>query len=202
LYCWNFKLTRHRLLAEKRLLKMRRSDWNLGFAMSACLIVLLVRLSARAQAQGNTNLAIAMDVTSSISLVFNSYPGGCPLSNSGTNSVGLNMGWADNVGDYTGCANYSLLGSTYTVSTPFYLDVEVQNSTSTQYDLRAWMSTANPNGKVTFQLNSMALPYSRPSAAQQTNSYGPVMETFGIQVMKQVPDMVINFTVQFEATAR
>ncbi|MGA2989349.1 MAG: hypothetical protein ABSD88_02655 [Candidatus Korobacteraceae bacterium] len=184
---------------------MPKPGWNTGFVLSACLIVLLMRLSARAQMQGSTSLDISMQMTSSISLVFNSYPGGCPLSNSGTSSVGLNLGWADNFSPgYSGCGTYSGgNGTTYTVSTPFYLDVEVQNSSSTQYDLRVWMSAPTPiPGKVNFLLNGATLTNTRPAGAQQTNSYGPVMETFGISVQKQVAATALNFTAQFEATAR
>jgi hypothetical protein len=184
---------------------MPRPYWKTKFALSACLIVLLTKLSARAQGQGSTNLDVTMQLTSSISLVFDTYPGGCALANSGTNSVGLNLGWADNFPPgYSGCGSYSGgNGTTYTVSTPFYLDVEVQNSTSTQYALRVWMSAPNPiPGKVSFLLNGAALTNTRPATAQQTNSYGKIMETFGISVQKQVTSQVLDFTAQFEATAQ
>lgn len=175
--------------------------WNTRFVLSACLLVLLSRASARAQGQGNTNLDVTMQLTSSISLVFNTYPGGCPLANSGTNSVGLNMGWANNTGGHGGCATYALAGSTYTVSTPFYLNVTVQNSTSTQYALRVWMSSAIP-ARVSFLLNGVTLPAAQPGTAQQTNNYGQIMETFGISVRNAAPAQVLSFTVQFQATAQ
>ncbi len=157
-------------------------------------------VGARASARP-TNLDVTMQVTPSISLVFNTYPGGCTLANSGTNSVGLNMGWANNTGGHGGCATYSLNGTTYTVSTPFYLNVQVQNSTSTKYALRAWVSSTIP-ASVSFLLNGATLPAAQPGTAQQTNSYGQIMETFGISVRNAAAAQVVGFTVQFQATSQ
>ena len=175
----------------------------MSFALGVCLMALLTGLSARAQTQGSTTLDITMQLTSSISLVFNSYSGGCPLANSGTSIVGLNLGWANNTGGYLSCASYTCTGypcTRYSLSTPFWLDVEVTNSTSTQYGLRVWVSTAAKTG-VTYLLGTKTLTYSRPSTATQTNSYGPLQETLQVRVNNTVQPAVVNFTAQFEATA-
>jgi hypothetical protein len=165
----------------------------------ACLV-----LAGRAYAQGNATLSISLQAQSSISLVFNNYPGACSLTNAGTNSVGLYLGWATqpSQGQHGGCGQYTVInGNTYQMSSAFYLEVDVSNSTSTQYDLRAWVSTPIP-GKVTYWLSGTQLGAARPSAALQTNAYGSSVQTFATQVAKQVQAGTLTATVQFEATAR
>lgn len=182
---------------------MRRSGWNLRVVLAVCLVVLLTRLPARAQGQGSTSLDVGIELVSSISLVFDTSSGGCPLANSGTNSVGLNLGWANNTGGHLSCATYTCTGNPctrYTLTTPFGLDVEVTNSTSTQYGLRVWISTANITG-VTYRLGTHTLPYARPGTATQTNSYGLFQESLQVRVNNTVAARVLSFTVQFEATA-
>ena len=97
--------------------------------------------------------------------MFNSYTGGCTLANSGTSNVGLNLGWANNTGGHSSCASYTCSGNPctrYTLSTPVGLDVEVTNSTSTQYGLRVWVSTVAQTG-VTYLLGTITLAHSRPN---------------------------------------
>jgi len=177
-----------------------------GWAV-ACLCAILLLGSLPAFAQGAGALTVSLHVNSSISLVFNSYPAGpgvCPLTGSGTNNAGLNLGWATQPagGTHGGCGQYTVVNnSTYQMSSPFYLDVEVFNLSSSQYDLRAWVASAPP-GQVAFLLNSQTLTPSRTSAPQQTNAYGSTTETFAIQVQKQVPAGTLSGTVEFEATAK
>ena len=166
----------------------------------ACLVV---PLAAGAQTQGNAMLSFSMDATSSISLVFNSYAPGagvCQLSNSGTNSVGLNLGWANGTGGHGGCPAYSHVGTTYTVSTPFYLDVEVSNSTSTSYALQVWVTPAPP-ANAQYLLNGVQLPSVKGATQQAHNAYGNTTETFGVTVANSVTAQTFSFVANFQATA-
>jgi hypothetical protein len=167
----------------------------------ACWIVLL---AVSAHAQGNATLLFSLDAQPSISLVFKSYPGACSLSNAGTNNVGLYLGWATqpSQGQHGGCGQYTVInGNTYQMSSAFYLEVDISNSASTQYDLRAWVSSPIP-GKVSNWLSGTQLGTARPSAPLQTNAYGSSVQTFATQIGKQVAAGMETVTVQFEATAR
>jgi hypothetical protein len=180
---------------------------NLGPWVIAVVIATFLLGSIPAAAQATGTLSLSLQVQSSISLVFNSYPAGpgvCQLTGSGTNNASLYLGWATQpaVGAHGGCGQYTVIdGSTYQMSSPFYLEVDVWNLASSQYDLRAWVSSAVP-GKVAFLLNSQTLAGARPPTPIQTNAYGSTTETFAVQVQKQVPAGMVNATVQFEATAK
>src|SRR3977135_2764572 len=82
----------------------------------------LCLLAASAGAQTSTGqLTITMNVQSSISLIFQNNPavgtpGFCPLINSGTNNVGLDLGTAQFPGSShsSACVNYThLTGAVY-----------------------------------------------------------------------------------------
>jgi hypothetical protein len=87
------------------------------------------------------------------------------------------------------------------MSSAFYLEVDISNSASTQYDLRAWVSSPIP-GKVSNWLSGTQLGTALPGTPLQTNAYGSSVQTFATQIGKQVAAGMETVTVQFEATAR
>ena len=163
------------------------------------------------KAQGGTaatHLMITADLTSSISLVFDNSPsagspGFCPLSNPGTNNVGLNLGTASYTGgDTLSCVNWAQLpGNYYQVSSAFEVVVSAANTNSPNYRLAAEISTAPP-ANVFWLVNNTTLTNTGFTTLDTADSYGtPVTKTLQVQVMRWVAAQTLSETITFLATA-
>jgi hypothetical protein len=149
-----------------------------------------------------------LSVQSSISLVFNNNPnvgtaGFCPLSNAGTNTVGLDLGTAAFPGNsYQGCGTYAHIGgATYQVSSSFDVLVTKSNSSSPNYRLAAQISTAPPNN-VQWLINNVALNNTGFTTLDNRDNYGQsVTKTLQVQVRNNVASGVLLETITFLATA-
>src|SRR5215472_10541533 len=121
--------------------------------------VLLAAMTARAQSAG-AQLTLSMTVQSTIGLIFQNNAavgtnGFCPLTNSGTNNVGLDLGIASFPGgsDSLSCVAYTHIGTaSYQVSSAFDVLVTKANTSSPNYRLAAEISTAPP-ANVVWQVN-------------------------------------------------
>jgi hypothetical protein len=188
-------------------------DCNFNFGGKKALIVLgglLSLLTANAGAQTSSGqLTITMNVQSSITLVFQNNPavgttGFCPLTNAGTNSVGLDLGTASFPGNFhtSACVNYThLTGAVYEVSSAFDVVVSKANSSSPNYRLAAQISTPPP-ANVTWLLNNVTLTSVGLTTLDTTDNYGtPITKTLQVQVKNTVAAQVLAETITFLATA-
>jgi hypothetical protein len=188
-------------------------DCNFNFGRKKALIVLgglLSLLAANAGAQTSSGqLTITMNVQSSITLVFQNNPavgttGFCPLTNAGTNSVGLDLGTASFPGNFhtSACVNYThLTGAVYEVSSAFDVVVSKANSSSPNYRLAAQISTPPP-ANVTWLLNNVTLTSVGLTTLDTTDNYGtPITKTLQVQVKNTVAPQVLAETITFLATA-
>jgi hypothetical protein len=166
-------------------------------------------LAASAGAQTSSGqLTITMTVQSSISLIFKNNAsvgtnGFCPLTNAGTNSVGLDLGTASfpNGSDSLACVAYSHVGGAmYQVSSAFDVVVSKSNSSSLNYRLAAQISTTPP-ADVTWLLNNVVLS-TASTALDPSDSYGAsITKTLQVQVKNTVAAQVLQETITFLATA-
>jgi len=168
--------------------------------------------SVAALGQGQTGIAqltITMTVQSSISLVFQDNPavgtnGFCPLTNSGTNNVGLDLGSASFTGgDSLACVGFirNVGGGHYQVSSAFDVVVTKANSSSPNYRLAAQISTAPP-ANVIWLINNIALTNSAFTQLDAADNYAtPITKTLQVQVKNPVPAQVLQETITFLATA-
>src|SRR5712672_844864 len=143
-----------------------KCNFNFGgvkaLLMMGGLVCLLVSSAAAQTSSGQ--LTITMNVQSSITLVFQNNPsvgttGFCPLTNAGTNNVGLDLGTASFPGNFhtSACVNYThLTAAVYQVSSAFDVVVSKANSSSPNYRLAAEISTVPP-ANVTWLLNNVTL---------------------------------------------
>jgi len=183
-----------------------------SFGGSKALFALLVLflLGAAGQAQTSSGqLSITMTVQSSISLIFQNNPsvgnaGFCPLTNAGTNNVGLDMGTASFPGNFhtSTCVNYQHLNAAfYEVSSAFDVVVSKSNSSSPNYRLAAEISTAPPVG-VIWLLNNVTLSNTAFAQVDAGDTYDtPITKTLQVQVRNNVPTQVLQETITFLATA-
>jgi hypothetical protein len=157
----------------------------------------------------SAQLSISLTVQSSINLVFNNNPsvgavGFCPLSNAGTNNVGLDLGVASFPGgsDTLACVSYTHLNSAvYQVSSAFDVQVTKSNSSSPNYRLAAQISTTPP-ANVSWLLNNTLLNSAAFTTLDLANNYGQaITKTLQVQVKNTVPSQILQETITFLATA-
>jgi len=190
-----------------------RFDFSFGGFRRALLITGVLSLlasSIQANAQSSSGqLSITMNVQSSISLIFDDNanvgnPGFCPLTNAGTNNVGLDMGTAAFPGSFhtSTCVNYQHLNAAfYEVSSAFDVIVSKANSSSPNYRLAAEISTAPPVG-VIWLLNNVTLSNTAFTQLDAADNYGQrITKTLQVQVRNNVPAQLLQETITFLATA-
>jgi hypothetical protein len=185
---------------------------TIALAIWRVLPLFCLLFTSLAWSQGQTtsgNLAVSLTVQGSIGLVFNNNPavgtnGFCPLSNAGTNNVGLDLGTASFPGgsDSLACVTYSHVGAAaYQVSSAFDVVVSKANSSSANYRLSAEISTAPP-ANVTWLVNNIALSNTAFTALDASDAYGTaVTKTLQVQVKNIVPSQTLQETITFLATA-
>lgn len=189
-------------------MKTQRSFDGKKIALVLGLLAAFSTLPAAAQTN-SAQLTINLSVQSSITLVFNNNPsvgstGFCPLSNAGTNNVGLDLGSASFPGgsDSLACVAYAHLGgAVYQVSSAFDVVVTKSNSSSANYRLAAEISTAPP-ANVSWLLNNITLSNTTFTTLDSTDNYGQsITKTLQVQVKNTVPAQALQETVTFLATA-
>jgi hypothetical protein len=185
---------------------------HLNFGGRNTLLMLggmLCLLAASADAQTSSGqLTITMTVQSSISLVFQNNPavgtaGFCPLTNSGTNNVGLDLGTATFPGgsDSLACVAYSHIGGAmYQVSSAFDVMVKKANSSSPNYRLAAQISTTPP-ASVSWLIDNVALTTAFTTLDTTDNYSTAITKTLQVQVKNTVAAQVLLETITFLATA-
>lgn len=181
-----------------------------GFRAVVLVAACLLAASIHAQAQSSSGqLTINMTVQSSISLIFDDNPsvgtpGFCPLTNAGTNNVGLDLGTAAFPGNFhtSTCVNYThITAAFYQVSSAFDVIVSKSNSSSPSYALAAQISTPPPVG-VVWLLNNVTLTTTGFTPLDAADNYGQrITKTLQVQVRNNVPAQVLQETITFLATA-
>jgi hypothetical protein len=171
---------------------------------------LLCLLASSASAQTSSGqLTITMSVQSSITLVFQNNPavgttGFCPLTNAGTNNVGLDFGTAAFPGSFhtSACVNYQhLTAAVYQVSSAFDVVVSKSNSSSPNYRLAAQISTPPP-ANVSWLLNNVTLTTAGFTTLDTADNYAtPITKTLQVQVKNTVAAQPLLETITFLATA-
>jgi hypothetical protein len=180
---------------------------KLPLLVGFCILFLV---TGRSLGQTNSaQLTVNLSVQSSISLVFNNNPavgsnGFCPLTNAGTNNVGLDLGTASFAGgsDSLACVAYIHLTNTiYQVSSAFDVVVTKANTSSPNYRLAAEISTAPP-ANVTWLVNNITLTNTAFTTLDASDNYSTaVTKTLQVQVKNTVPAQALVETITFLATA-
>jgi hypothetical protein len=172
--------------------------------------LVLLSVAAPLSAQTTAQFTITATVQPSITLVFNNNPsvgstGFCPLTSSGTNAVGLDLGSASFTGGSTlACVAFSHVGGAhYQVASSFDVLVSKANTTSPNYRLSAQISTPPPSADVAWLLSNQTLTTAMTALTADTaNAYGTAKtKTLQVQVKNNVAAGTLSETVTFLATA-
>ncbi|HEV7454702.1 MAG TPA: hypothetical protein VGO07_05580 [Candidatus Saccharimonadales bacterium] len=175
-------------------------------ALMACCVLLLICSHAQGQTTATGKLTVSGRVQGSLGLVFNNNPavgtnGFCPLTNAGTNNVGLDMGTASyTTGDSLACVTFFRGFGFYLVSSSFDVVVTKANVTSPNYQLAASLSTTPP-ANVFWNVNFTLLSTTFTTIQAANNYAAPVTETLGVIVNQNVPQQTLFETINFLATA-
>jgi hypothetical protein len=189
-------------------MKARFSTGIREVVLATAVFLATTPLAASAQT-GSAQLSISLTVQSSITLVFNNNPnvgqvGFCPLTNAGTNNVGLDLGAASFPGNTfnSTCAAYTHLNASfYQVSSAFDVLVSKSNSSSPSYRMAAEISTPPPAG-VIWLINNITLNSTGFTNLDAADTYAqPVTKTLQVQVKNNVPSQILQETITFLATA-
>ena len=156
---------------------------------------------------GTARVTVNANVQGSIGLVFLNNAavgtnGFCPLTNAGTNNVGLDMGSASfTTGDSLACVQFFQFFGFYVVDSAFDVVVTKANSTSANYQLAASLATAPPTN-VFWTINTFTVLSTTFTTIQNNNNYGQrVTETLGVVVNQNVPAQTLFETINFLATS-
>lgn len=135
----------------------------LALAMSAACVA-----SAQTTSTGTLNVQLVNG--SGIVLVFNTDASGVTLSNAGTASATLAFGNVSEYGTLNSNITRTVGTSTFTVSTPFDVNVVESGTSSVSYNLSASLNAAPPTG-ITLQIDTVTLSTSS-QVISTSNSYG------------------------------
>jgi hypothetical protein len=106
-------------------------------------VVAFAAATASAQATSSGGLTTTATVNGSINLLFNSDASGVTLTGSGTNAATLAFGNVSAYGSLSANVGRSVGGISFTVSSPFDVQVSKVNSASANYTLKAQLNTAD-----------------------------------------------------------
>jgi hypothetical protein len=170
------------------------------------LSVLLCGAVNAQTAQGTINATLIN--RSGIAIVFDSDPAGVTLGSTGTPAATLNIGTISAYGPLSaGLTRSNVSSASFTVSTPFDVNVEIGGITSPNYTLTAQLASAAPTG-LTCKIDSLTL-----STAVQTVSTAGTYNTdaqhnFSLVVSAASPagggpavNTPLTSTINFVATA-
>jgi hypothetical protein len=167
----------------------------------ASLLASAIPASAAATATGT--LGVTATVAASIKLVFNTDASGVTLGGTGTNAATLAFG---TVSAYGAIANPNITrtviaGTSFTVSSPFDVNVVKANSSSANYTLTAQLASADATD--TWVVGGVTVTNASAASITATGAYTTnVPFVLALTVPNSVADTtVIGNTINFTATA-
>ena len=173
--------------------------------MKAKLVVLIAvaalalpMLSAAQTASGT--LTVNATVQSSISMVFNSDAAGVALGSAGTNAATLNFGTISAYGALSAGVGRVVGATTFTVSSPFDVQVDKSNSASANYTLTAQLNAADATN--TWAVGGNTITNGSATTLTSTGAYGSsAAYTLALTVPLASSAGAISNVVNFVATA-
>ena len=168
----------------------------------AAVVLAALALPAPAPAvTASGTLAVSATVQSSINLVFNTDGSGVALGGAGTNAATLAFGSVQAFGTAPGANITRNTGaSSFSVSTPFDVNVTKANLTSNNYTLTAQLAVLDNTN--TWQVGGMMVTSASPATITSTGTYGSnVPFTLQLTIPFSEAAGTISNTLNFTATA-
>lgn len=170
-----------------------------SFVMTIAAMLLLAG-SARAQLTSSGTLNATLVNKSGIAIMFNSDASGVALSGSGTSAAGLNFGTIAMYQPAPAGVTLTRTATTFTVSSPFDVYVDIGGTTSPSYRLQAKLASAP--GVYTYQVDAVTLSTTLATiTAADPNYHANVLHTMYLTIPASAPAGAVSNTVQFTVTA-
>ncbi|MBV8151516.1 MAG: hypothetical protein JO101_06440 [Candidatus Eremiobacteraeota bacterium] len=173
------------------------------FIAAAILLALTLAkpIAAPANPTASGTLAVTATVASSINLVFNTDASGVSLTGAGTNAATLAFGTVQAYGGALGANVTRTVGATsFTVSTPFDVNVAKANSSSGSYQLTAQLASVDSTN--TWQVGGVLVTGGSAATITSTGAYASnVAFTLALTVPFSEAAGSISNTINFTATA-
>lgn len=173
-----------------------------GYRFSLVLaIVLAGAFAATAQTTSTGTLNVELVNGSGLVMVFNTDASGVTLGNAGTASATLAFGNVSEYGSLGTSISRTVGTSSFTVSTPFDVNVEESGTSSANYNLSASLSAAPPSG-ITLEIGSVTLS-TTSQIVSTSNSYGSnIPHTLSAVISTSASGATqVTSTINFTATA-
>ncbi|HEU5451160.1 MAG TPA: hypothetical protein VFU76_04210 [Terriglobales bacterium] len=164
-------------------------------------VALAMPIVAAAQTTASGTLTVNATVQSSISLVFNSDAAGVVLGGAGTNAATMNLGTISAYGPLSAGVGRSVTaGTSFTVTSPFDVQVDKSNITSSNYTLTAQLNAADATN--TWAISGSGVTNASATTLTATGAYGSSTQyTLGLTVPLTSGAGAISNIVNFAATA-
>jgi hypothetical protein len=173
----------------------RHNSWWMAVAA-----LLLLAGSAQAQLTASGTLNATLINKSGISIVFNTDAAGVALTGSGTAAAGLDFGTVAMYKPAPAGVTLTKTATSFTVSSPFDVYVDIGGSTSTSYLLQAKLASAP--GVYTYAMDAVNLSTTLATVVAADPGYRTnVLHTLYLTVPASAPAGVVSNTVQFTVTA-
>lgn len=146
-------------------------------------------------------MAVTVTVASALTLTISTDASGLALAGSGTSAVTAAFG---TMSAYGGTVPSGVTTSTngttsWKISTPIDIFVQIANQTSSNYTLTGQLQTADSTN--TWQINTTTVTSTSASTLTATGSYGTTVYTFSLTIPFSEAAGLISNTVNFVATA-
>jgi hypothetical protein len=171
-----------------------------------CIFAASAAVGQNPTATGTINATLIN--SSGLAIAFDSATSGVPLGASGSSAATLNFGTITAYGSVpAGVTRTGPSGGSFTVSTPFNVNVTIGGITSQSYTLTAQLAAAAPTG-LTYKIDSVTLT-TGSQTVQANGTYGTdVGHTLYLQVSTASPGSggptvgsALSSTINFTATA-
>jgi hypothetical protein len=170
--------------------------------LTTVLSILALSGVAKAQAVGSGTLGVTADVEGSLLLTFSTDPAGLAMTGTGSAAGLLPFGTVSMFGTAVpaNVTKTQNAATSFTLSTPFGLRVDVANSPSTTYSLTAGLQVADAIN--VWSVNSVVIT-NTPVQVVTGGGYGTVISyPFSLTIPATSGVQVINNTINFAATAQ
>jgi hypothetical protein len=174
---------------------------NLLAALIAGLFLMPGLASAQRQTSSGT-LTVTANLVSSISLTFCTDTNGVALTGSDTNTATLNFGNVSQFSSPPSKVTQTIAATSFTVSTPFGIEVVKSNVTSANYTLTAEVQTADAINAWMIDTFPLTIVPAAATSLTVTGVYGTsVVHTLYLTIPFSAGAAVISNSINFVATA-
>jgi hypothetical protein len=170
-------------------------------SLIAAILAFFLYANVASATTASASMAVSVTVASSVGFTIQTDASGLTLGNSGTSAVTAAFGTMSAYGGTvpTGVTRTVNGTTSWKISTPFDVVIEVANQSSSNYTLTAQLQTSDSTN--TWQVGSTTVTSASPATLTSTGTYGTTSMTFNLTIPFSESAGTISNTINFVATA-